>query len=54
MKPNKLSKSHSTSVQLAERSRIVRLAGESMTNEEIDEQPGITRQTAGRWRPHRA
>lgn len=50
MNLSKLSKSHSTSVQLAERSRIVRFAGKSMTNEEIGEEPGITRQRAGRWR----
>jgi transposase len=35
---------------LAERSRIVLLAGQGMTNEEIGDELGITRQKAGRWR----
>ena len=50
MKLSKLSKSRSTSVRLAERSRIVLLASQGMTNEEIGEELGITRQKAGRWR----
>jgi transposase len=40
----------STSVRLAERSRIVLLASEGKTNGEIAEQLGISRQKAGRWR----
>ena len=47
---SKLSKSRSISVRLAERSRIILLAGEGMTNEEIGNELGITRQKAGRWR----
>ena len=47
---NKLSKSRSVSVRLAERSQIVLLAGTGMTNEEIGDELGITRQKAGRWR----
>ena len=47
---SKLSKSRSTSVRLAERSRIVLLAGMGMTNEAIGEALGISRQKAGRWR----
>ncbi len=47
---SKLSKSRSVSVRLAERSRIVLLAGKGMTNEEIGFELGITRQKAGRWR----
>lgn len=50
MKLRKLSKSRSVSVRLAERSRIVLLAGKGMTNEEIGEELNITRQKAGRWR----
>ena len=46
----KLSKSRSVSVRLAERSRIVLLASNGMTNEEIAHELGITRQKAGRWR----
>ena len=46
----KLSKSRSVSVRLAERSRIILLAGAGMTNEEIGYELGITRQKAGRWR----
>ena len=46
---NKLSKSRSVSVRLAERSRIILLAGAGMTNEEIGDELGITRQKAGRW-----
>ena len=47
---NKLSKSRSVTVRLAERSRIILLAGAGMTNEEIGDELGITRQKAGRWR----
>ena len=47
---SKLSKSRSVSVRLAERSRIVLLAGQGMSNEEIGDELGITRQKAGRWR----
>lgn len=46
----KLSKSRSVSVRLAERSKIVLLANAGMTNEEIGEKLGITRQKASRWR----
>ena len=45
---NKLSKSRSVTVRLAERSRIILLAGTGMTNEEIGDELGITRQKAGR------
>lgn len=44
---NKLSKSRSVSVRLAERSRIILLADTGMTNEEIGDELGITRQKAG-------
>jgi transposase len=47
---SRLSKSRSVSVRLAERSRIVLLASKGMTNEEIGDELGITRQKAGRWR----
>jgi transposase len=47
---SRISKSRSVSVRLAERSRIVLLAGKGMTNEEIGNELGITRQKAGRWR----
>ena len=47
---SKLSKSRSVSVRLAERSQIVLLAGKGLTNEEIAEELGVTRQKAGRWR----
>ena len=47
---SRLSKSRSISVRLAERSRIVLLASNGMTNEEIGDELGITRQKAGRWR----
>jgi transposase len=47
---SKLSKSRSEPVRLAERSRIVLLAGKGLTNEEIGNELGITRQKAGRWR----
>jgi len=45
-----LAQSRSTSVRLAERSKIVLLAAEGKTNEEIAEVLDITRQKAGRWR----
>jgi len=47
---SKLSKSRSASVRLAERSRIILLAGAGMTNAEIGDELGITRQKASRWR----
>jgi len=47
---SRLSKSRSVAVRLAERSRIILLAGRDMTNEEIGLELGITRQKAGRWR----
>jgi len=47
---SRLAQSRSTSVRLAERSKIVLLAAEGMTNEEIAEMLVITRQKAGRWR----
>ena len=47
---SRISKSRSVSVRLAERSRIVLLAAKGMTNEEIGDELGITRQKAGRWR----
>ena len=47
---SRISKSRCVSVRLAERSRIVLLAGKGMTNEEIGDELGITRQKAGRWR----
>jgi len=50
MRLRKISKSRSVSVRLAERSRIVLLAGKGMTNEEIGDELGISRQKAGRWR----
>ena len=46
----KLSKSRSVSVRLAERSQIVLLAEKGLTNEQIGEKLGISRQKAGRWR----
>ena len=46
----RLSGSRSTSVRLAERSRIVLLAAQGMSNIEIAEELGITRQKVGRWR----
>jgi transposase len=46
----KLSRSRSTSVRLAERSRIVLLASAKKSNGEIAEELGISRQKAGRWR----
>jgi transposase len=45
-----LSRSRSTSVRLAERSKIVLLAAEGKTNGEIADELGISRQKAGRWR----
>ena len=47
---SRISKSRSVSVRLAERSRIVLLASQGMTNEEIGDELGVTRQKAGRWR----
>ena len=46
----RVSKSRPVSVRLAELSRIVLLASEGMTNEEIGIELGITRQKAGSWR----
>lgn len=46
----RLSRSRSTSVRLAERSKIVLLAAQNKTNAEIAEELGISRQKAGRWR----
>ena len=46
----RLSRSRSTSVRLAERSRIVLLASQKKTNGEIAEELGISRQKVGRWR----
>lgn len=46
----RLSSSRSTSVRLAERSKIILLAAQGKTNGEIAEALGITRQKAGRWR----
>jgi transposase len=46
----RLSRSGSTSVRLAERSKVVLLAAAGHTNGEIAEALGITRQKAGRWR----
>ena len=43
---SKLSKTRSTSVQLAERSRIILLVGAGVTNGEIGCELGITRQKA--------
>ncbi len=47
---SRLSRSRSVAVRLAERSRIILLAGRDMTNEEIGIALGMTRQKAGRWR----
>ncbi len=47
---NRLSRSRSTSVRLAQRSKIVLLASAGKTNGEIAEELGITRQKVGRWR----
>jgi transposase len=46
----RLSRAPSTSVRLAERSKIVLLAAAGRRNGEIAEALGITRQKAGRWR----
>lgn len=46
----RLSRSRSTPVRLAERSKIVLLAAEGKTNGEIAKELGITRQKVGRWR----
>ena len=45
-----LSRSRSTSVRLAERSKIVLLASEGKENGEISEILGMSRQKVGRWR----
>ena len=50
MELERLSRSRSTSVRLAERSRIVLLAAEGRNNYEIAARLEITRQKAGRWR----
>ena len=47
---NQLARSRSTTVRLSERSRIVLLAAQGKTNEQIAEALDITRQKAGRWR----
>jgi transposase len=47
---NRLARSRSGSVRLAERSRIVLLAAQGKTNEAIAEELAISRQKAGRWR----
>jgi transposase len=46
----RLSRSRSISVRLAERSRIVLLAAGGLNNQEIAARLNITRQKAGRWR----
>ena len=46
----RFSRSRTTPVRLAERSKIVLLAAEGKTNGEIAEELGITRQKVGRWR----
>jgi len=46
----RLSGSRSTSVRLAERSKIVLLAAEGKENGEISEILGMSRQKVGRWR----
>jgi transposase len=46
----RLKRSRSTSVQLAERSGIVLLASEGLRNEEIAERLNMTLQKVGRWR----
>jgi transposase len=50
MELERLSRSRSASVRLAERSRIVLLAAEGRNNYEIAARLDITRQKAGRWR----
>lgn len=47
---SRLAQSRSTTVRLAERSKIVLLAAEGQTNTEIADTLGITRQKVGRWR----
>jgi len=49
-KLEKLAASQSTSVRLAERSRIVLLAAQGMTNQRIGWELGISMQKASRWR----
>ena len=46
----RLSRSRSTTVRLAERSRIILLADEGLNNQDIAARLKITRQKAGRWR----
>ena len=46
----RLKRSRSTSVRLAERSGIVLLAAEGLRNEEIAERLNMTLQKVGRWR----
>ena len=46
----RLSRSRSVAVRLAERSRIVLLAAGGLDNQEIAAKLDITRQKAGRWR----
>jgi len=46
----RLARSRSTSVRLAERSRIILLAAQGKTNETIAKELAISRQKAGRWR----
>jgi transposase len=46
----RFAKSRSVSVRLAERSQIVLLAAKGLTNEQIAEQLGISRQKVARWR----
>lgn len=45
-----LARGRSTSVRLAERSRIILLAADGLENREIGARMGIPRQKAGRWR----
>jgi transposase len=45
-----LTRSRATSVRLAERARIVLLAGEGLQDKQIGEAMGIPRQKAARWR----
>jgi transposase len=47
---NRLARSRSTSVRLAERSKVVLLAAGGKTNGDIAEALGMSRQKAGRWR----
>ena len=47
---SRLARSRSTSVRLAERSRIILLAAQGKTNEAIAEELGTSRQKVGPWR----